>query len=131
MGVNGLIWIRIWITSHSTFTLEPEKWIDAIRAGVSIFKVHAVQSKTAMKLLSGLGIVLILWTISTLLVLSTLAEVNEETKAVAREGRKRREQRGKKAQIVRKLMRTSRRVKDGAVRLVDGSNAHEGKLELF
>ena len=84
-----------------------------------------------MKLLSGLGIVLILWTISTLLVLSTLAEVNEETKAVAREGRKRREQRGKKAQIVRKLMRTSRRVKDGAVRLVDGSNAHEGKLELF
>ena len=60
------------------------------------------------------------------LLFTLLPAVEGEDAVVVREGRRRREQRGKKAQLVRKLMRTSRRVKEGSVRLVDGSNEHEG-----
>ncbi|CAG7722759.1 unnamed protein product, partial [Allacma fusca] len=45
------------------------------------------------------------------------------------EGRKRRDHRGRKAQLVRQLMRS--RKQDGSVRLVDGSHEHEGRVEVF
>jgi len=48
-----------------------------------------------------------------------------------REGRSRRENRGRKASLVRKLMRNSRRIREGSIRLVEGSNEHEGIQKRF
>jgi hypothetical protein len=42
-------------------------------------------------------------------------------------GRIRRENRVRKASLVRRLMRNSRRIREGSVRLMDGSTEHEGK----
>lgn len=49
-----------------------------------------------------------------------------QSSMVLSERRQRREDREKKASLVRKLMRLN--PKDGSIRLVNGANEHEGKL---
>lgn len=57
--------------------------------------------------------------------------VESESRKVGKEkpGRIRREmKRGKKAALVRRLLKNGRRIREGSVRLMDGSTEHEGNL---
>lgn len=74
--------------------------------------------------------------ISALVVNAMVSQVvwgERGTRRVQRDGddgrRQRRENRHRKASLVRKLMKL--KPKEGSIKLVDGANEHEGRVEIF